>query len=471
MQNKPVNLLFREDLKPEDFNDDTIGRALDRLFENDPTKIFMQIAFKTANVLGISRKFLHLDSTTISVQGEYNFEDTDQIPIRITKGHAKNKRYDLNQFVVSLITGSQADFPFWMEVLSGNTSDKTQFREVIEKFSRDLAENGEETYFVMDSAMYSEKNVKVMSPLVKWISRIPETIKEAKQLIEKISINEMEESGLEGYRFKEFVSSYGGVEQKWLVIFSEKGYAKEMATLIKNIKKERAKIEKELWHFGNNEFNCLEDGFAELKKMKAKWRYHRTAETDVLEVAKTGKRGRPKKDLKDLRKVYKIKVSFEEDAERISSAESRKGKFIIATNDVEMDGNEALREYKDQQSVERGFRFLKDPLFFTSSVFLKKPSRIVSLGMIMVLSLLVYSVAQFKLRKALKENDGTIPDQKGKATSRPTMRWVFQIFEGIHLLVESGGGASDIVGILNIRDVHRKILSLLGESYGKMYLC
>ena len=51
------------------------------------------------------------------------------------------------------------------------------------------------------------------------------------------------------------------------------------------------------------------------------------------------------------------------------------------------------------------------------------------------------------------------------------MRWVFQIFEGIHLLVESGGGASDIVGILNIREVHKKILSLLGESYGKMYLC
>ena len=139
MQNKPVNLLFRDDLKPEDFNDDTIGRALDRLFENDPTKIFMQIALKTANVLGISRKFLHLDSTTISVQGEYNFEDTDRIPIRITKGHAKNKRYDLNQFVVSPITGSQADFPFRMAVLSGNTSDKTQFREVIKKFSRDLA--------------------------------------------------------------------------------------------------------------------------------------------------------------------------------------------------------------------------------------------------------------------------------------------------------------------------------------------
>ena len=129
-----------------------------------------------------------------------------------------------------------------------------------------------------------------------------------------------------------------------------------------------------------------------------------------------------------------------------------------------MDGNEALREYKDQQSVERGFRFLKDPLFFTSSVFLKKPSRIVSLGMIMVLSLLVYSVAQFKLRKTLKENGETIPDQKGKATSRPTMSWVFQIFEGIHLLVESGGGASDIVGILNIRDKQFDYGSLVSRA-------
>ena len=119
MQNTPVNLLFRKDLKPEDFNDDIVGHALDRPFENDPTKIFMQIILKTTNVLGISR--------TISVQGEYSFEDTDQIPIRITEEHAKNKRYDPNQFVVSLITDFHADFPFRVDVLSGNTSDKAQF--------------------------------------------------------------------------------------------------------------------------------------------------------------------------------------------------------------------------------------------------------------------------------------------------------------------------------------------------------
>ncbi len=47
-------------------------------------------------------------------------------------------------------------------------------------------------------------------------------------------------------------------------------------------------------------------------------------------------------------------------------------------------------EQKGPQGTERGFRFLKDPLFLASSVFLKTPKRIAALGMIMALCLLVY---------------------------------------------------------------------------------
>jgi transposase len=43
----------------------------------------------------------------------------------------------------------------------------------------------------------------------------------------------------------------------------------------------------------------------------------------------------------------------------------------------------ARPQYKAHQGVERGFRFLKDPLFFASSVFLKSPKRIAALGLIM----------------------------------------------------------------------------------------
>jgi len=93
-----------------------------------------------------------------------------------------------------------------------------------------------------------------------------------------------------------------------------------------------------------------------------------------------------------------------------------------------------LKEYKAQQSCERGFGFLKDPLFFADSIFLKSPERIESLGMIMGLCLLVYTLAQRQIRIALKESKLTIKNQLGKATERPTLRWVFQCFQCIHLV-------------------------------------
>ena len=185
-------------------------------------------------------------------------------------------------------------------------------------------------------------------------------------------------------------------------------------------------------------------------------------ENDKLNIYKT---------VIEVKKVYKVKANFERDETKIECEKNKKGKFIIASNDVKIDSNEALKEYKGQQSVERGFRFLKDPLFFASSVFLKKPERIVSLGMIMVLSLLVFSVAQFKLRKALEEQKESIPNQLGKSTMKPTMRRVFQMFDGITVLIVLENEVEKIVGILNLTEIQKKILALMGEDYKKMYLC
>jgi len=119
--------------------------------------------------------------------------------------------------------------------------------------------------------------------------------------------------------------------------------------------------------------------------------------------------------------------------------------------------------------VERGFRFLKDPLFFASRFFLKKPSRIMALLMIMGLSLLIYALAEHELREQLRAQEQFIIDQKGQPTQRPTMRRVFQMFEGIHiLLIETGAMRKRMV--LNVQEVHRQIASLLGEEVLRFYL-
>ena len=124
-----------------------------------------------------------------------------------------------------------------------------------------------------------------------------------------------------------------------------------------------------------------------------------------------------------------------------------------------------LAEYKGQQSSERGFRFLKDPLFFTSSVFLNTPRRVAALAMVMGLCLLVYTLGQRQLRQALADVEETIPNQLTKPTSTPTLRWIFQCFQAVHLICFDRQQQ-----ISNLNDARLKILRFLGNSCQKYYL-
>ena len=144
---------------------------------------------------------------------------------------------------------------------------------------------------------------------------------------------------------------------------------------------------------------------------------------------------------------------------------ARCGRYILATNDHSgLTVEELLAEYKAQQGPERGFRFLKDPLFFTSSVFIKTPARVASLAMVMGLSLLVYSLGQRFLRRVLREQRKTVRHQTGKQTPSPTLRWVFQLFQAVHLLVLEG-----IAHVLNLSEERRYILGFFPSAAQKYY--
>ena len=133
-----------------------------------------------------------------------------------------------------------------------------------------------------------------------------------------------------------------------------------------------------------------------------------------------------------------------------------------------MSDAEVIAAYKGQSHVEGGFRFLKDPLFFVSSLFVKKPNRIEGLLMVMTLALLVYSVAQRRLRQQLAKHHETVPNQINQPTTSPTLRWVFQLLEGIHRVrVTVQGQVHDLIEGLN--DVQIKILRLFGNEVCRLY--
>lgn len=73
---KATEHLFGEGIVPEDFNDDKIGRVMDKLYQFGLTKIFLVIALTALKKYGIDYKYSHLDSTSISLQGDYALTQT-----------------------------------------------------------------------------------------------------------------------------------------------------------------------------------------------------------------------------------------------------------------------------------------------------------------------------------------------------------------------------------------------------------
>jgi len=75
---------------------------------------------------------------------------------------------------------------------------------------------------------------------------------------------------------------------------------------------------------------------------------------------------------------YQLTGQVETGLEKVELARAQTGVFILATNDCrdELNMQDLLDTYKSQQSVERGFHFLKSPEFLVSSLSLKKPEQI-----------------------------------------------------------------------------------------------
>ena len=468
--NKPIDILIRDGLTAEDFNDDSFGRALDTLYQTGITEVFACIASHSLKVFGIEHKFVHLDNTSFSLEGEYAIPSEDPKAVRVTHGYSRDHRPDLKQVVVSLICSYQSSIPVWLQALDGNRVDKESFPKIIQAYISQM-QSSELPYFIADSALYSEGNIKSISQ-VKWITRIPGTLNEVKELYKSITLEQMQESALEGYSYLELGNTYGGVKQRWLVVFSKSAYKSEEATFRKVVAQKRVEAEKSLKQLSQQEFDSSEAAESAIAMIEKNWEYHQ-AKVELEKVYHYQQPGRPKQGQKAEHIKWKVVGHVVDKEEAIEETLKSKGKFVLGSNELDEEQLPAqmiLTAYKGQPaSVERGFRFLKDPMFFASSLYLEKPERIMALLMVMCLSLLVYSLSERKLRTELLHRDESIPNQLGKPTQRPTMRRIFQIFEGIHVLL-----IKDSLGtqrrILNLKSIHHRILDLLGAEVRNCYI-
>jgi transposase len=265
-------------------------------------------------------------------------------------------------------------------------------------------------------------------------------------------------------------SYYGGVEQLWVVFCSEEMKKREEKTFDEKILKDLEAAEKSLKKLSNREFACEADArMAAEQWMKENESYEFTRlEITTKSRRLDNKKGRPKKDT-EVQTFYLIEAEIKHDQEKVQERRAKLGRFILATNDLELTPYQLLKYYKERGTVERGFRFLKDKSFRVSEVYLKKESRIEALAMVMVLCLLLYSIAEWKLRTRLQEAKEAIRNQVKKKTQTPTMKWVFFLFRRItELVIEIEG--KKIRKVLNLDEETIKVLKLMGENYEKYYV-
>jgi transposase len=238
-QNKPTSRLIAPRVAPEQRNDDARGRALDTLYDYGVTELYSLIAATAAKRLGLAPTFAHLDRTSFHVDGRYNREeDPDAEVIHITRGYSQDHRPDLNQVLLELIVEHQAGIPVLMQPLSGNSRDAHEFGQMVKDHIGQLQTTYGTTYLVADSALYTADNLqKLAETQIKWMTRVPATVSDAQAALTQAAPQTMAPLTA-GYRYHGLTSTYGGVAQRWVLVFSKQRHAQAQRTVDKQLLKQ-----------------------------------------------------------------------------------------------------------------------------------------------------------------------------------------------------------------------------------------
>ena len=106
-------------------------------------------------------------------------------------------------------------------------------------------------------------------------------------------------------------------------------------------------------------------------------------------------------------------------------------------NRIGLNAKSVLQTYKGQYGVESDFAFLKDPLI-VNDLFLKTPSRIDVLGMVMIISLMIWRLMERNMRAHVANTGEKLPGLNKQKTDRPTAFMLSVLIRGIKIILTNG---------------------------------
>jgi transposase len=450
-----VELLLGEGVQTSDFNDTIVGRTMDRIYNASTMKIFSELAYNATGLFSIDMKYLHYDTTSVNVWGDYEIcEQLDGV-LNITHGHSKDHRPDLKQFLVEMLCVDK-NIPIMGRCLDGSSSDKKNNNKVLTNISQWMAKHGLAPgafIYIADSALITEKNLNAMQNNL-FISRLPFNYNECNRIVEQaIERNVWTEVGVLAqtkapknkpharYKLYDDTVELYGKTYRAVVVHSSAHNQRRIKRIEKEIDNAKKQLAQKIKEQTKTAYYCLPDAqkaAEQLEKLKTS-SYHQIT-TQINEQVKYEK-GRPAKNRprKIKETTYVIEANIVEVKDTIDKKKKQAGCFVLLTNvpkqghELAHSAKEILVNYKEQHGVERNFGFLKDPLI-VNDIFLKNPWRIEVLGMILLISLLIWNLIERTLRCFIQKENATITGWDNKQTVKPTAFMMTTKFTG-----DSGG--------------------------------
>lgn len=473
--------------KSTNINSFNAGRALERIGESKPEKMYETLALSAIKQAGIPTERLHADTTTISFYGDYDIgglnltEEEQEELLTIERGYNKDGRPECKQVVVGQIV-NESGMPIFQKVQDGSTPD-VSWNAAAVSYLKELQENGfRYGVFVADSKLVTHGLVTSMNEpesRIPFVSRCPSNFEgrlEERCILRAYKEGLWEDMGkfhqgkkASSYRGQCFKEEICGANMRLLVLESsslKEKAAVSMEKLLDALKPEIKKLEKKV-------FLCRADAEEEERRFKKLpcTRLFECQCTVEKETKEKWPRGRRKAGaVPRIEERYRLKVGEVSVKEKEGEEYLQKNSCIVLISNVgetEAGSRELLQTYKGQQVVENSFRELKSPSM-ASVIYLKNPKRIEALGMLLSFALLVRAIIQYRMREGLKKFNEENPGVKlragwgGRPLESPTYKLLYEHSVNCYFEKEALGVYSYAWSSIETKERVGILLSLMG---------
>jgi len=483
-----VALGFARHIAPDHFSDDRLAKAIDKLWEAGLTRVESAFVAHALREYELDVALLHLDTSSISVHGQYRGSQLPEDPERddavphVTYGHSKDRRPDLKQVMYSLVATGDGMVPLLGRVASGNRADARELRFTIRQLV-DVLPAPAESILVADCkafcagtlALFERHRLQYLTLMPRGLKVWDEAYAAGAALAAQGPLPLLKRKELDGrdvhWRGRSFMLTYeqevdeaeateaepsdeGEKSQKRpggapgsgkraftvraLVVRSEALSLQKLPMLERRRQAEAQRLRKLQEKLRKRPYSCKDDADKEVERiLKQEATFHRVAVDAVRKQRpkKRAKAGRPPKGEDVAMETYwEVELGLAEDPEAFARVLDQEGTFVLASN-VPSQGEGAkddaalLDVYDDQFKIEGAFHWAKTPLV-VAPVFLKTPRRIAALGVVYVVALMAYALIQRQIRARLAE-EGTYMSGNIGTTTTPTTEVLYRLFRGI----------------------------------------